>query len=230
MGKQNASTKAFVTAMLLLFHGSSHAVERDSSQEPRPIGWADLTVTVKFEDPFETLAAEQLMQLSTYARVTRLQQQAGDKVSEEMSAEAADALALLTADGIDVPGLLKRREEIKQLRKQRATATNPDLDGTTISMPGYALPLEYDGKKATEFLLVPWVGACIHTPPPPPNQIVHVVAATPFESKGMFEAVTVTGVMKIGDRKSELYLVDGTADINMTYAMTGAGVEKYKKE
>ena len=61
------------------------------------------------------------------------------------------------------------------------------------------------------------------------NQIVHIVARTPFETKGMFEAVTVTGVMTIGERKSELYLVDGTADINMAYAMKSAGVEKYKK-
>ena len=53
---------------------------------------------------------------------------------------------------------------------------NPALDGKTIRIPGYVLPLEFSGSKVTEFLLVPWVGACIHTPPPEPNQIVYVKA------------------------------------------------------
>ena len=81
-----------------------------------------------------------------------------------------------------------------------------------------------------EFLLVPWVGARINTPPPPPNQIVPIVAKNLFETKCMFEAVTVIGVMTIGEHKSQLDLVDGTADINMTYAMKSAGVEEYRKE
>ena len=51
-------------------------------------------------------------------------------------------------------------------------------------MPGYLLPLEFSGKLVSEFLLVPWVGACIHTPPPPPNQIVHVKTDKPIELAG----------------------------------------------
>ena len=98
-----------------------------------------------------------------------------------------------------------------------------------VALPGFVLPLEYEGKKVAEFLLVARVGACIHTPPPPPNQIVHVVAETPFESKGLFEADTVTCVIEIKERTKNLILVDGTADINASYAMTGAGVAKYKR-
>jgi hypothetical protein len=104
------------------------------------------------------------------------------------------------------------------------------LDEKLVALPGFVLPLEYEGKKVSEFLLVPWVGACIHTPPPPPNQIVHVVAEMPFESKGLYEAVTVTCVLKIKERTKNLFLVDGTADISTSYAMDGAGVAKYKKD
>ena len=48
------------------------------------------------------------------------------------------------------------------------------LDGQSVSLPGFVVPLEGDSELITEFLLVPYFGACIHVPPPPPNQLVHV--------------------------------------------------------
>jgi hypothetical protein len=49
------------------------------------------------------------------------------------------------------------------------------LDGTKVRIPGYIVPLEADDQgRLTEFFLVPFLGACIHVPPPPPNQIVYV--------------------------------------------------------
>jgi len=49
------------------------------------------------------------------------------------------------------------------------------LDGTLVRIPGFAVPLQDFASQVTEFLLVPWAGACVHTPPPPPNQMVLVV-------------------------------------------------------
>src|SRR6187399_1445007 len=48
------------------------------------------------------------------------------------------------------------------------------VDGKKVKVPGFMVPLEDEEEMVTEFLLVPYVGACIHTPPPPPNQIVLV--------------------------------------------------------
>jgi uncharacterized protein len=48
------------------------------------------------------------------------------------------------------------------------------LDGRTVRIPGYIVPLDDFADEVTEFLLVPYFGACIHTPPPPPNQMVQV--------------------------------------------------------
>jgi uncharacterized protein len=48
------------------------------------------------------------------------------------------------------------------------------VDGKRVKVPGYIVPLEDDASRITEFLLVPYFGACVHYPPPPPNQIVHV--------------------------------------------------------
>ncbi|WP_245232488.1 DUF3299 domain-containing protein [Thiorhodococcus minor] len=46
------------------------------------------------------------------------------------------------------------------------------------------------------FLLVPYFGACIHTPPPPASQTVYVVmpAGEPYQG-GLFDTVWVTGTI-----------------------------------
>ena len=69
------------------------------------------------------------------------------------------------------------------------------LDGQTVKLPGYVVPLEAVQDAMREFLLVPYFGACIHSPPPPANQIVHVVPATPPKGLRAMEVIWVTGVM-----------------------------------
>ncbi len=69
------------------------------------------------------------------------------------------------------------------------------LDGKRIKLGGYVVPLDFDATKVKEFLLVPFVGACIHVPPPPPNQIVYVKSEQGFDVKGMFDPVWVTGTL-----------------------------------
>ena len=72
----------------------------------------------------------------------------------------------------------------------------PELDGRTCSIGGYVVPLDFDSTTVKEFLLVPFVGACIHVPPPPANQIIYVKADKGFEVGGDFDPVTVTGKIK----------------------------------
>lgn len=219
--------RATVTLIGALLLAPCHAEEA----EPKVLSWDQLKAEFKFEDPFEALEEEQLMDLGIIARVQALEKRdGGSRVSDGMRKEADEANARLKEQGVDVEGLFAKRHEITELRKARANATVKELDGVLIEMPGFVLPLEYEGKKVTEFLLVPWVGACIHTPPPPPNQIVHVTSEAPFATKGMFEAVTITGVMKLKEVTKSLFLVDGTADIHTSYTMTGAKVAKYKNE
>lgn len=198
--------------------------------EVQQIGWKDLQpkTIMEFEDPFAALSEKQLRQLGIYARVSNMEATTSQKVSDGMRAEARDAELSLREQGVDIEGLLKQREEIKALRMKRASATVDDLDGSHIRMPGYALPLEYNGKKVTEFLLVPWVGACIHTPPPPPNQIVHVKLNEGFKVANRFIPVWVAGKVKVGALAKELFFVDGTAPIDFVYSISDATVEEYK--
>ena len=68
------------------------------------------------------------------------------------------------------------------------------LIGQTVRMPGFILPLDYQpGGAIDEFLLVPYFGACIHTPPPPPNQIVYVTLDEPLRVDRLWDPVWVTG-------------------------------------
>jgi hypothetical protein len=78
------------------------------------------------------------------------------------------------------------------------------LDGRGVRLSGYVVPLKHEGMRVSEFLLVPYVGACIHVPPPPRNQIVYVTVKNPIRVRGLFTAVTVTGIMSTRSSETEL--------------------------
>ena len=63
-------------------------------------------------------------------------------------------------------------------------------------MPGFIIPIDISADGVTSFILVPYVGACIHVPPPPPNQLVFVSTKVPWPSERLWEAVWVTGTMQ----------------------------------
>jgi hypothetical protein len=216
-----------LTSLSIVMVGSAF-----SNDQPKKIDWDGMKAVYKFDDPFIDLTSEQLMNLSMVARVRLLEQrnaESGKTVSAGMLEEKKSSEKLLGEQGIDIDGLLAKRDEIKEQRKKRANLGVEELNGKLVTLSGFVLPLEFEGKKVKEFLLVPWVGACIHTPPPPPNQIALVVTDKAFETKGMFEAVTVTGTIQLKTQVQELFLVDGKADINVSYSFDQASVEKYQK-
>ena len=96
--------------------------------------------------------------------------------------------------------------------------TNKTLDGVAVRIPGYIVPLEEGKNGLKEFLLVPYFGACIHTPPPPSNQIIHVTSQRGVQEHAM-EAVWVSGTLAIDPQDSSM----GTS----SYAMAAAAVERY---
>jgi hypothetical protein len=79
------------------------------------------------------------------------------------------------------------------------------LDGRRVKMPGFVVPIEGDGEKLTEFLLVPYYGACIHVPPPPANQTIYVqVPEGDAKIRRAFDTVWVTGVLSAKSFDSDL--------------------------
>ncbi len=81
----------------------------------------------------------------------------------------------------------------RQPGDDRPPAIVPELNGQNVSIGGYIVPLDFDSTTVKEFLLVPFVGACIHVPPPPANQIIYVKTDKGIENGGQFDPVTVTG-------------------------------------
>jgi hypothetical protein len=92
----------------------------------------------------------------------------------------------------------------------------PELNGQEVTISGFMVPLQFDTDRVSHFLLVPYAGACIHVPPPPPNQIILVQSAEPVEASGVLEAVTVTGTLHVADLRLELAQVAYTLDAEST--------------
>lgn len=76
------------------------------------------------------------------------------------------------------------------------------LEGKRVKIPGFMVPLEDDQRKVTEFLLVPTPQACIHVPPPPPNQMVYVRMKGGVESKQGLP-IWVYGTFKVNTVRSQ---------------------------
>ena len=106
------------------------------------------------------------------------------------------------------------------------------LVGKSIKIPGFAVPLEGDDgfENIDEFLLVPYFGACIHVPPPPPNQVIHVILDKPVHFEVISFAIWITGILEIGD-----YFLEGGSDdfgqmiydTETSYLLRGLRVEEY---
>jgi len=115
----------------------------------------------------------------------------------------------------------KTAELLRQMREAWDNApTEPTLDGAKVKLPGYLVPLEEGPAGHTEFLLVPYFGACIHTPPPPANQIVLVQPVKPAAGFRSMDTVWVSGTLKATRSNSPM----GSSG----YRLEAAGVERYK--
>ena len=103
----------------------------------------------------------------------------------------------------------------------RSAPVVTELDGASVRLPGFIVPLDFSGTEVSEFLLVPYFGACIHVPPPPANQIVYVKTTTPFAMKEMWDPVWVTGVITTVAHLNEV----GDAG----YTLHAAKIEPYEE-
>jgi hypothetical protein len=106
--------------------------------------------------------------------------------------------------------------------QQSANApVNTALEGKVVKIPGFIVPLDVakDGT-VSQFFLVPYFGACIHVPPPPPNQIVYVTTRKGIALDSIYEAYWITGTMKMQNKSTPL----GAA----AYSLIADNVEIYK--
>lgn len=119
----------------------------------------------------------------------------------------ADAILDKYGDFSELPDEDPRVQEIMQELEAafKAAPIVESLDGKNLKLPGFVVPLEADGEKVSEFLLVPYYGACIHVPPPPANQTIYVkVPENQARKMEVFETVWVSGTLSAKSFDSDL--------------------------
>lgn len=97
--------------------------------------------------------------------------------------------------------------------QSKVGGVRPELNGSIVKIPGFVIPLEGDNEKVTEFLLVPFMGACIHVPPPPPNQLIYVRFKGGAPIQELWDITYLTGRLNTETVNHELaevaYTIDG---------------------
>ena len=193
-------------------------------EQVRQLSWEDLVPAhLLSEDPFANLPKGQRnMVYWVILTLDKLPERGPE--TEGYYKEIDKIIAKLKKSGIDITELMAKRERLR-------TAIVEELNGQRVRIPGYLLPLEMSDTKVKEFLLVPYIGACIHVPPPPPNQIVHVkiVQKEGYRIKTLYEPVWVSGEISVKSMVKDLYLVDGSSGVDIGYSMQANRIEPYKE-
>ena len=214
--------KTFLQTMVVFAVGILHMPLM--AEDVREITWDDLVPAhLADADPVAHLTPEQqdLVGWMIYMLET-LPPRTAD--TEDLYESLDQEMPLLKKYNIDIEKIMEQNNKIR-------TAVVKELDGQHVRMPGYLLPLEITDGNVTQFLLVPYVGACIHVPPPPPNQIVHVKVAPSKGLKrgGLFDPVWVTGKINAKSMVKDLFLVDGSANVDIGYTMQADRIEPYQQ-
>ena len=133
----------------------------------------------------------------------------------------AFVLTLLAAP-LDPPAVQWKMLRGLNYKTGEKTGELKEIDGKIVKIPGFMVPLEDESDDISEFLLVPYQGACVHTPPPPPNQIVEVKMEGGKKAKFDFwNPVWVKG-------KLEIQTVDSPYG-DVSYKLTGMAIDAYKQ-
>jgi len=86
-----------------------------------------------------------------------------------------------------------------------STSVVSEKDGQAVRIPGFIVPLEFDDEQTvTQFFLVPFFGACIHTPPPPPNQIIFVEYPEGLKLEALYDPFWISGTLNTSIVENEL--------------------------
>ena len=103
-----------------------------------------------------------------------------------------------------------------------STRVIEEMDGKAVRIPGFIVPLEFDDDQTiTRFFLVPFFGACIHVPPPPPNQIIFVDYPKGLKLEALYDPFWISGVIKTSLTENEI--------ATSAYTLTMQHYEEYQQ-
>ena len=218
--------RGFLTSMVIC----ALLVGPAGAEVAKQISWQNLVPAAKpLENPLKHLEWEQQAEIEYLTTIRKLYAQGAINKVDYRYEEGLEITYKLEKMGLNVDKLVANFEAVQQEIQRRNNAVVDALDGQLIRMPGYALPLEFDGTAISEFLLVPYVGACIHVPAPPINQTVFVSLNKSYKTKSLYEPVWITGRLKVKTTNKSLSYVDGSAVVESGYALEGIKIEPYKE-
>ena len=86
-----------------------------------------------------------------------------------------------------------------------STNVKAEMDGKKVRIPGFIVPLEFNEEQGvTQFFLVPFFGACIHVPPPPPNQIILVDYPKGLQLEALYDPFWISGKLSTTITENEM--------------------------
>lgn len=141
---------------------------------------------------------------------------------------ALEAMPEISHDGPEQDGTFYNPDGLRQQARDLpavmySTKTVAAFDNQPIRLGGYPVPLETDARGySTLFFLVPYPGACIHVPPPPPNQLVLVRYPKGIELEDIYAPLWVNGTLKIEAVSNDL--------ADAAYALDAAQVRLVQEE
>lgn len=196
------------------------------ASDPRDIGWQALLPNVTVgTNPFDSLP---FRQSNALAKLYRIEVKEAETASEFMKAQAASIRSELEAEGLDPDWYIQERERVFQEHAQQFSSPNPEVLGQHVRVPGYIVPLQFNGTLVTEFLLVPTAGACIHTPPPPANQLIHVKYPEGYSSRGLYDPVWIDGTLSAETQSELVSYSDGQRVVASSYTMNALNIVQYQ--
>lgn len=140
----------------------------------------------------------------------------GSAIESSLEAEVANAIGLAMS-GKATTGERSWRDALV------STRVRPEFDNKPIRIAGYIVPQEYDDNMVIRsFFLVPYFGACIHVPPPPPNQIIYVRYPKGLTLENLYTPFWVSGTLKVETVENEMALA--------SYAMDAQRLEEYQED
>ena len=119
-----------------------------------------------------------------------------------------------------IQDLIQHEETSLTSQQPASSGVRNDWNGQIVRLPGFIVPIDYTGTSVTAFILVPFVGACVHVPPPPANQLVFVTTQEPYESTGLYEPVNVIGMFGAASMSTQLAQIG--------YALSADRIEPYR--
>jgi hypothetical protein len=222
---------SYVALLLALIAALAHLTPA-YADEARRLQWEELVPKLApLVNPLDSLPPDQI---SAIRAITYYHEFPPGPMDADLAPEREEARA--TADAarkrlarykIDADALYSRYSDWKTEVKRRGSVVASELDGKSVKIAGYLLPLDFNEAGVKEFLLVPYVGACIHVPPPPPNQVVYVKSETPRKLDGLYDAVLVTGKLATGAVSKSLSLVDGANKVDAGYTLLANSIDPF---